>query len=462
MCLTNKQQDLKKTPALCGLLFFLSFSAQAEDLLTVYRLALKNDPTYLASEAEMRANNEVVPQALSKLLPSAQANVYTTGNDYDLYPQNSRYNTHGYTINLTQPVFHLDYFSQLKQSSVQKQAGIITYWLRKQELILRLTQSYFDFLASLDDLQFFESQRKSFSKELEQAQQRFEVGLIAITEVHEAKAKRDLALAQEVNAKNAVASNKDKLIEIIGVDFQGISPLKKHLDLKKPIPEDQDQWIQAALKHNLALQIAKKNACIAKYNVVNAYSGHVPTLDLQASRNKAKARPGSSFGNKQVFTNDSLTLNVTVPIFQGGLVLSKTREASARLDQANREIDLQVRTRTSETSQAYRSILTSISEIQALAQAVVSNQSALDATRAAYEVGTRIILDVLTAETNLLSAKRDYSKARYKYVIESLTLKSEAGSLNEEDIIQINEMLIQNMSHWPEQYLPANYLSSSS
>lgn len=461
MCLNHKQQGLKKTSALFGVLFFISFSAQAEDLLTVYQMALKNDPTYLASEAEMRANNEVVPQALSKLLPTAQASLYTTGNDYDLYQDRSRFNTHGYTINLTQPVFHLDYFSQLKQSSIQKQAGIITYWLRKQELILRLTRTYFDLLASLDDLQFFESQRKSFSKELEQAQQRYEVGLIAITEVHEAKAKRDLALAQEVNAHNTVASTKDKLIEIIGVDFQGISPLKKQLDLQKPIPEDQNQWIQAALKHNLALQIAKKNACIAKYNVVNAYSGHIPTIDLQASRNKAKAPPAASFSNKSVFTNDTFTLNMTVPIFQGGLIVSKSREAAARLDQANREIDLQVRTRTSETSQAYRSILTSITEIQALAQAVVSNQSALDATRAAYEVGTRIILDVLTAETNLLSAKRDYSKARYKYVIESLNLKAEAGSLNDDDIIQINQMLIQNMSLWPEQYLPANYLSQA-
>jgi outer membrane protein len=448
---------MKKIPLILSLLSCLSVPAYAEDLLTLYQLALTNDPTYLASEAEMRATNEVVPQAFSRLLPSAQASYRNAANDYDLFQEN-RYSTHGYTITLNQPIFHADYFSQLKQSNYQKQVGIMTYGLKKQQLILRVAQAYFDLLASLDDLQFAKSQRIAFSRELEQAQQRFDVGLVAITEVHEAKAKRDLALAQEVSGKNTVANNKEKLIEIVGIDFQGLSPLQKEMVLKKPMPEDQNLWIEAALKHNLALQIAQKNAAISKFDIFNARSGHMPTVDLHASTDKAKVPPASFLPYKEVFTNNTVSLNVTLPIFQGGAVVSKTREASARLDQANREVDLQVRTRTSETLQAYRSIKSSISEVHALSQAVVSNQSALDATRAAYEVGTRIVLDVLAAETDLLRAQRDYSKARYKYVLEGLNLKSESGSLSEDDVIQVNQLLVQNMSNWPEQYLPANYL----
>ncbi len=444
------------------LLAWLScFSAptQAEDLLTLYHLALANDPTFLASEAEMRATNEVVPQAFSRLLPSAQVTLSTTAHDYDLLIPKSRFNTHGYTVNLTQPIFHPDYFSQLKQASHQKQIGVISYALKKQQLILRISQIYFDLLASLDDLRFAKSQRTVFTKELEQAQQRFEVGLVAITEVHEAKAKRDLALAREVSTKNTVANNKEKLIEIVGVDFQGLAPLQKEITFHKPLPEDKNIWVQAALKHNLELQIAQKNSAIAKYDIFNARFGHLPTVDLQASKDKSKVPPTSFLPDKEVFTNNTVSLNVTVPLFQGGAIVSKTRQASAKLDQANREVDLQVRTRSSKTSQAYRSIHSSISEAHALSQAVISNQSALSAVRAAYEVGTRTILEVLAAETDVLSAQRDFSKARYKYVIEGLNLKSESGSLNEEDMIQINQLLIQNISSWPEQYLPVNYFS---
>ena len=281
----------KKISVILGLLSCFSNSVQAEDLLTLYHLALTNDPTFLASEAEMRATNEVVLQAFSRLLPSAQATVSTTGHDNELSFSKQRYNTHGYSISLTQPIFHPDYFSQLKQASYQKQIGIINYALKKQQLILRVSQAYFALLASLDDLQFAKSQRTAFAKELEQAQQRFEVGLVAITEVHEANAKRDLALAREVSSLNTVANNKEKLIEIVGMNFNGLSPLQKEMTLQKPIPEDQTLWIQAALKNNLALQIAQKNSTIAKYNIFNARSNHMPTVDLQTVTDKSKAQP---------------------------------------------------------------------------------------------------------------------------------------------------------------------------
>ncbi len=449
----------KKIGTVLGLLSCFSAPIQAEDLLTVYQLALRNDPTYLASEAEMRATNEVVPQAFSRLLPNLSATLSTTGNDNELYAPQQRFNTHSYTVNLTQPIFHVDYFSQLKQSTYQKQVGIMTYALKKQQLILRVSQIYFDLLASLDDLQFAKSQHTAFSRELEQAQQRFDVGLVAVTEVHEAKAKRDRALASEVSAKNAVANNKEKLIEIIGVDFPGLSPLQKEVNLHKPIPEDQTLWIDAALKHNIQLQIAQTNSTIARYTIFNARSGHMPTVDIQASTGKSKIAPSFIPDNKEVYNSSQITLNLTVPLFEGGAVISRTREASARFDQANREVDFQIRTRTSETLQAFRSINSSISEVRALSQAVISNESALNATRAAYEVGTRTVLDVLAAETDLLSARRDYAQARYKYVLEGLNLKFEAGSLGEEDMIEVNQLLIQNISNWPEQYLPINYLA---
>lgn len=455
-----KKINRKNLRIVLFLLSCFAAPAQAEDLLTVYHLALTNDPTFLASEAEMRATNEAVPQAFSRLLPTLGASVNTTGNETDAYPPVSRFNTHSYAINLTQPIFHAEYFSQLKQAQFQKKVGAITYALKRQQLILRVSQAYFDLLASLDDLQFAKSQRIAFSRELEQAQQRFDVGLVAITEVHEAKAQRDLAIATEVSSKNTVANNKEKLIEIIGIDFQGLSPLQKEMVLEKPIPADQNIWIEAALKNNLALQIAQRNADIAKLNIFNARSGHMPSVDAQASADKSKTGPAIfTPDGKEVLFSKKVGLQVNIPLFQGGAVISQTREASAKLDQAYREVDLQVRTRTSETVQAYRSIHSSISEVHALAQAVISNQSALNATRAAYEVGTRTFLNVLEAETDLLSAQRDYSKARYKYVLEGLNLKAESGSLSDEDVAEVNQLLIQNISSWPEQYLPVNYLA---
>lgn len=417
-------------------------SAQAADLKEVYLIAIDNDPTIQAAFAALRANEQALPQALANMVPNISG-TYTTSGTKDNVNFFGDYNTNQYGITLNQPLFHPELWAQFEQARHISKGARATYLSATQDLIIRVANQYFAILGAIDDLNFAQSQRKAFARELEQSKQRFEVGLIAITGVEEAKARHDNAVANEIAAKNAVADQYEKLREITGRPLpEGISlfPIEHPLSLLPPTPANQESWVASAHQYNLNVYAAKENAEQQKALIGYQASGHFPKFDFQASVQRVRNPPPFPFDELQ--TQKSVTLNVAVPIFAGGGVVFRTQEASARYDEALKRWEAEQRTADSNTRQAYRGVLTAISGVEALAQAVVSNRSALEATQAAYEVGSRTMVDVLNAQSNLLAAERDHSKARYKYLYEGLLLKQAAGILNMGDLIAVNELMV--------------------
>jgi len=417
-------------------------AAQAADLRQVYLIAVDNDPTIQAAFASLKANQQALPQALAQMAPNISAN-YTTTGTHDNVSFFGDYNTKNYGITLTQPLFHPEYWAQFEQARHISKGAKASYLSATQDLIIRVADQYFAILGAIDDLNFAQSQRKAFARELEQSQQRFEVGLIAITAVQEAKARRDNAVANEIAAQNAVADQYEKLRQITGRPLpEGITlfPITHPLSLIPPAPADQENWVASSHRYNLRVTAAKEAAEQQKALIGYQASGHFPKFDLQANVQRNKGAPPFPFDTLQ--TQKNLTLNVTIPIFAGGGVIFRTEEARARYEEAMKKWETEQRAADSDTRQAYRGVLTAISGVEALAQAVVSNRSALEATQAAYDVGTRTMVDVLNAQSNLLAAERDHSKARYKYLLEGLKLKQAAGILNMDDLLAVNSLMI--------------------
>lgn len=428
---------MKKT--LCLALALISSQAFASDIVEVYSLALDNDPTLKAQESSLRANQQSVPKAFAQFLPNISGTVSTTGVHSGIPSQND-FNQKSYTINLSQPLYRPDLWATLEQSRHVERQAFATYLASSQDLIIRVAEQYFAILAAQDDLTFARAQRKAFARQLEQTQQRFDVGLIAITDVHEAKARRDGAVASEIAAENNLSDQYEILREITGMPIESINGLQVKDDvlLQTPSPNDLETWVETAQTQNLDIVAAKEASLISKADAAINATGHMPNVTVNASVARSKSGPPFEFLALQ--RNVNLTLNI--PMFEGGGVTFKVKEAKSRYQEALYRLDLQRKATLSQTRQKFRGVKTQISQVKSLAQAVVSNNSAMEATQAAYEVGTRTIVDVLDAESSLLQAKRDYAQSRYTYVLESLRLKRAAGTLQVQDLCEINLLLV--------------------
>ena len=428
--------------AILGSIFFISNTLFAtEDLQSIYTLALTSDPTLQASEAAMESGKLSVPIAVSRFLPTLSGTANTVGHNDTGNFQGEHYNTHGYSINLTQPIWHREYWALYEQAKNNKNLSIANYALAIQDLILRVSERYFNVLAAQDEVSFTRAQRKAFERQLEQTSQRFEVGLIAVTDVDEARARRDEARANEIAAENDVADRFEQLREITGSLIDQLAPLNASaLKLTPPLPNQMNDWVVMANEQNLDLEIARARASIAYTEIENQAAGHWPTLDANAGfQRNYDGRSTPPFTTDTISRTASLAINI--PILQGGNVVYRTRQARANYDQAQKNAEVQLRSTFSLARQSFRGVLTEISRVNALQQSVVSNKSALQATQAAYDAGTRTIVDVLDAETNLLRAVRDLAQARYRYILEGLRLKKAAGVLNNSDIILVNQLL---------------------
>ncbi len=410
----------------------------AENIGQVFNLAVDNDSTLRAQEHAFKAGKQALPQAIAQFLPQLNASVSTTGVHSGIPAQND-FNQKNYSLNLTQPIYRPDLWANLEQSRHIEKQAYTTYLFSIQDLIIRVAEQYFAILGAHDDLTFAKAQHKAFARQLEQTQQRFDVGLIAITDVHEARARRDSAIATQIASENNLADQYELLREITAMPIESIDHLKaKDLELlQKPSPNDLETWVDTAQANNLDIIAAKEATLVAKATVATRATGHLPSVNVTAS--VARNKSGPPFGNLVLQRNINLTLSV--PIFEGGGVTYRVKEAQSRHSESQARLDLTRKQTYSQTRQKFRGVLTQISQVKSLAQAVVSNQSALDATQAAYEVGTRTIVDVLDAESNLLRAKRDYAKSRYNYVLESLRLKRAAGTLQAQDLFDINTLL---------------------
>ncbi len=417
---------------------------QAENLTEVYNLAVKNDPVLQQAYFGYQANKQALPEALAQMVPNLAGNYSTTGTDTSQATRNvfvaqGGYNTQNYSLTLTQPIYHPEMWAQLEQSRHVVKGAQAFYLSTAQALIIRTAQQYFTILGAIDDLDFAKGQVKAFSREYEQAKQRFDVGLIAITDVETAKSRYDNAVATEISAKNAVADQYEQLREIVGKPIEQVElfPVDKQLTLLQPSPNKQEAWVDMAHQYNLDVLVAKENAKQLKSAIGAQVAGHFPKFDLQGAVNRNKSGPPFT----DTTFSRSLTLNIAVPIFSGGGVVYRTREASSRYDEAMQALEQQQRTADGDTREAFRGVLTAISRVQALAQAVVSSESALKATKAAYEVGTRTIVDVLNAESLLLNAQREHAKARYDYLLQGLVLKQKAGTLTSDDLFAVSNLI---------------------
>jgi outer membrane protein len=428
--------------------FLVCFSAalnlHAEDLKQVYDIAVVSDPTVQAAYAAMQANKQQLPEAIAAMVPNLSANYSASAVKAGTVTASplvfaGGYNSKEYTLTLAQPIYHPEQWAQVEQSRHVAKGAIATYYSASQELILRVAKQYFAILGAIDDLDFAKGQRKAFSREYEQAKQRFDVGLIAITDVETSKAKYDNAVAEEISAQNAVANQYEKLREITGVPILQVSlfPICNKISLVPPTPNEQETWVNTANIQNLDIIAAKETAQQFKAAIGAQAAGHFPKVDVQGNLQRNKQAP--PFGDMTY--NRSVTLNISVPIFSGGGTLFRTKEAQERYEESMKKLETTQRLTDSTTRQSFRGVLTAISSVEALAQAVISNQSALKATKAAYEVGTRTIVDVLNAESQLLNAQREHSKARYNYLLQGLQLKRAAGTLTASDLYAVNYLI---------------------
>jgi outer membrane protein len=423
-----------------------SASAQAENLIDIYRLAQKNDPQLRAAEAANQAAQAKRGQSRAAFLPQINLTANYSQNNQDVVKTTNPYSTtgksdytsQGYTLSLSQSIYHHEYYVQLRQTDAAIAAADAQFEAAKQGTILRVAQTYFNLLAAQDNLTTAEASKRAIGQQLRQTQQRFEVGLSAITDVHEAQAGYDAAVAAELAAQNQLDIAKENLREIVGQEPMVLAVLKDEVPLLTPEPANIDEWVGSAQKQNLSLLAAEASARVAYEQLNLRQAGHYPSLDLIASQNHSDTTD-YTYGSERDDTTVSLQLNV--PIFSGGLTTAQTREARALYNQATDVLEQQRRATIRETRSAYLGVATGISQVKARKQALSSAQTALEATQAGFEVGTRTAVDVLNAQQVRFQAQSEYYKSRYDYILATLQLKQAAGNLSEADLAKINEWL---------------------
>ena len=425
----------------------VSINSLSADLASIYFLAEKNDPTYQQEISKHRAVTESRPQALAKLLPSLNLSGNTKRNAQDITTSGSSvgadgeidFNSHGYSLSITQPLFRRDDFIALAQADSQIKESEAKLAKAQQNLIIKVSKSYFNVLKSLDNLEFAKTEVTSLKRQLDQANQKFEVGLSAITDVQEAKAGYDLAVAQEIQAINKIDNAKEEVRELTGEYIDQFSVLGKDILLVKPNPEVIDSWTELAIKQNLDIAAANFALESARKEIKKQSAGHLPTVDIVASHGCDST--GGRFGSTRT-DRSAIGLELNIPIYSGGLVNSKTREAHEKYNQSMHYLEKARRSAQRETREAYLGVISGISQVAALKQAVISSETALLATESGFEVGTRTAVDVVASQRATSKALRDYSNAKYDYILNTLKLKRSAGTLSPDDLNLINAWLI--------------------
>lgn len=439
----------------------LSTHIQAETLEEIYLQALDNDHQFKAAQAAFEAVREDKAIGRAGLLPRVNAegswadtdtNSDGTTIEFDpienapvVAPANSQVGSvrSGYSVTLSQPLFDMTAWHGYKQGKVSAQIAAADLNGAEQTLIIRTAQAYFDALEAVDAMETAKAEEDALSHQLEQTKQRFEVGLTAITEVHEAQAAFDSATANRLLAEGQLGIAFEALEVITGSPYNTLSPLKTDFPVTPPTPTEREEWVKFALENNFALQSAKLSAEFARQTAKSRTAAHYPSLYAGAQHNNFDDEQEitglpTTDGNTEV---DSISLTLTVPIFNGGGVSAQRRQAAARYIEARELYLLTQRDIIQETRSAYLSVVTSVATVKARQQAIRSNQSALEATQAGYEVGTRDLVDVLNAQRNLFRAQRDYYDALYTYVISTLQLKEAAGLLSPEDVTALSDWL---------------------
>ncbi len=433
----------KLLPILIGLsLTGFSAMSQAENLLQVYQQARISNPDLRKSAADRDAAFEKINEARSPLLPQLGLGAdYTYNNGYrDSNGINS--NVTSGSLQLTQVLFDMSKWRALTLQ--EKTAGIqdVTYQTDQQTLILNTATAYFKVLAAIDTLSYTEAQKQAIYRQLDQTTQRFNVGLVAITDVQNARSQYDAVLANEVTARNDLDNAVEELRQVTGNYYPELASLNVD-GFKTSKPQAVNALLKEAENRNLSLLQARLNQDLAREQIRQAQDGHLPTLDLNASSGVSNNRYSGSKSISQDadIGQNKIGLSFSLPLYQGGMVNSQVKQAQYNFVGASEQLESAHRSVVQTVRSSFNNVNASISSINAYKQAVVSAQSSLDAMEAGYSVGTRTIVDVLDATTTLYNAKQQLSNARYNYLINELNIKSALGTLNEQDLVALNNTL---------------------
>lgn len=440
--------------ALIGLTFAASSSvAFADDLAQVFQLALQNDPTLQRVDAERRAAQRGVDITKAGFWPqvgfsagyersSSERGQLAAGGQFAIIDSTTRGWSAGF--NLSQTVFDMNVWDNADISEKQAYQAEVNYLSERQQLMLRVVNAYFTVLERQDDLDFAEAEKKAIERQLEQTKQRFSVGLTAITDVHEAQAQFDNAVAREIQARNGIEIAQESLREITGRYHQDLSRLDTtKFAPESPQPADAKTWVTIAEDKNLQLLVQRVAVEIADQQIDVARNGHLPKVSLTGNYTTSDGRTeaNGTVNNSPRLDSNSIGLNLTVPIFSGFRTSSQIDQARESYVASSQQLEFVRRNVERTVRSSYYDVVAAVATIKALEQAVISAESALKATQTGFEVGTRTIVDVLDSTRNLFNARRNLSTARYGYIRQYLNLKQASGQITEQDLVAINASL---------------------
>ena len=433
------------------LIILLSGHLTAENLLDIYNEALENDPTFKAAEYSYLADKEIVVQGRAALLPSITLSGSTNWNEYyqdDVLQQ--EYNSFSKSARVSQPLFRLDTWFNFKRSKSLTNAAEAEFAYEQQNLILRTAELYFGVLRAIDNLNAAISEEKAIKKQLDQAQQRYEVGLSAITGVQEAQLAYDLSKAARINNEGNLFSAREALNALIGREIFSLDELGENLQISSPFPNSKEDWVKLALKNNYQLKASYLRKDAAKSNARSAASNHLPKIDIVGSGSDSETNQfnyegfsinGQGIPVPAVTGRRNYAIQLSVPIFQGGAVSSRRKQAYSQYNQADENTLFTERRIIQEVRSQFSNVNTLVANVNAQKQAVISATSALEATQVGYKVGTRNVVDLLQAEKNLYSAEKNLANAKYDYILANLRLALAAGTIDPGDILEINNLL---------------------
>ena len=445
LLIVEKEMKLSKMAVSVMLALGIQAQAQAADLLDIYHAAQSQDAVFASARASQQAGQEKLTQGRSLLLPSVNRNANTTSNNGSttygtpnpfLQSGTLNYNTHGYGVSVVQPLFREQNWAAYNQSELQVAISEAQFKLAEQDIILRSAQTYFDVLIAQDTVSLSAAQKTAIAQQLEQAKRNFEVGTATITDTYEAQARYDLIVAQELAAADNLEIKRRTLQQLTNGNVSDLNPLGNAFQLDNPTPADVQKWVDDAQRGNYQIIQARAAYELADQEVARNRGGHLPTVDLVANYGKNTAT-GGMFGPTDTRTT-TVGVQLNLPLFQGGATQSRWREADANREKAKQDLENARRNVELQTRQAYLGVVNGIAQVQALQQALKSSESLLDASKLGQQVGVRTSLDVLNAQQQLYSTRRDLYQAQYNYLVSHLRLKAAAGSLNEEDLGKVN------------------------
>ena len=420
-----------------------SCTAGAATLEEIYNLAVENDPQLGVAQAVFLSRNEVVSQSRALILPS----VFVQGESSDnrrTFPTNppvptQRFNEHSWAAVLNQPIFRMDSWYRFQQAKDVQAEALANFAAEQQALLVRVAETYFAILGAEAALSASNAERSAVQRQLEQVQQRFDVGLVAITDVLESQAAFDSSTVNVIEAEGTQSTSFEPLVRLTGTEFDQVNGLARAFPVKFPDPEDEDAWVTIALENNYSLAAARERLESARKGVKLARSGHYPSVEAQIAYGHNVTGSVSFLGSK--IDQRSMSVSMTMPIYQGGAVSSQVKQAGYDLEAAQQNHDLIQRQVEENTRSLYTAIRTDVARVRARLRGIESSQSALDATQTGYEVGTRNIVDVLNAQRNLYLSQFQYASARYQYVLDTLRLKQVVGTLSPQDLYELNQFI---------------------